>query len=148
MKKIILVICSILVLSANALAGDHNAAEVDVLAKTSLSWDGQALPDYPRGAPEITILRIKVAPGAKLPMHEHPVINAGVLLAGELTVVTENNETLHLKAGDAIVEVVEKWHYGMNEGSTPAEIVVFYAGAAGRPVTVSKRDSAPAKMSN
>ena len=138
MKKIFYVICLTLLLSSNVWAGDVNAVEVEVLAKTSLSWDGSHLPDYSKGAPEITILRIKVPPGVQLPLHEHPVINAGVLLSGELTVVTEDGKTLHLKTGDSIVEVVNKWHYGKNEGNEPAEIIVFYAGVQGTPITIKK----------
>jgi quercetin dioxygenase-like cupin family protein len=53
-------------------------------------------------------------------------------------VVTEEQDTLHMKAGDSIVEVVNKWHYGINEGNEPAEIIVFYAGIKGKPVTVEK----------
>ena len=109
----------------------------DGLAKTGLSWDGSHLPDYPKGTPEITILRIKIQPGAKLPLHKHPVINAGVLLNGELTVVTEDNRTLHLKTGESIVEVVNKWHYGKNEGNKMAEILVFYAGVQDMPIAVT-----------
>jgi len=71
-----------------------------------------------------------------LPLHKHPVINAGVLLSGDLTVVTEDGRTLHLKAGEAIVEVVTTWHYGKNEGNKPAEIIVFYAGTMDAPMTV------------
>ena len=138
MKKIFYVICLTLLLSSNVWAGDVNAVEVEVLAKTSLSWDESHLPDYSKGAPEITILRIKVPPGMQLPLHEHPVINAGVLLSGELTVVTEDGKTLHLKTGDSIVEVVNKWHYGKNEGNKPAEIIVFYAGISGMPITIKK----------
>lgn len=138
MKKII---CGIylalsLLISSDVSATDINAAQVDVLAKTGSSWDGTPLPDYPKGAPEITILRIKIPPGARLPMHKHPVINAGVLLSGNLTVVTEDNKILHLKTGDSIVEVVNKWHYGENEGNKTAEIIVFYAGIEGVPVTI------------
>jgi quercetin dioxygenase-like cupin family protein len=55
------------------------------------------------------------------------VINAGVLLEGQLKVVTEAQKRLHLQAGDAVVEVVDQWHYGMNAGTEPAEIIVFYA---------------------
>jgi quercetin dioxygenase-like cupin family protein len=108
------------------------------LAKTSSSWDGKALPDYPEGKPEVTILRITIPPKARLPVHKHPVINAGVMLKGELTVVTENKKTLHLKAGDSIVEVVNTWHYGINEGDEPAEIIVFYAGVHGAPITIKE----------
>jgi quercetin dioxygenase-like cupin family protein len=59
-----------------------------------------------------------------------------VLLSGQLTVVTTEGKTLHLKAGDPIVEVVNTPHYGMNEGKLPAEIVVFYAGVVDTPITV------------
>ena len=136
MKKLLFGICFLLLFSSTVPAADRNEAEVNVLAKTALSWDGSRLPEYPRGAPEVTILRIRIPPGVKLALHNHPVINAGVLLQGELTVVTEDKKTLHLKAGDAIVEVVNTWHYGMNEGTGPAEIVVFYAGVADTPITV------------
>jgi quercetin dioxygenase-like cupin family protein len=113
-----------------------NNVVVEQLAKSSSSWDGKSLPVYPQGQPEVTILRIKIPAGAKLEIHNHPVINAGVLLAGELTVVTEDNKTLHLKAGDSIVEVVNKAHYGKNEGNQTAEIIVFYAGEVNKPITV------------
>ncbi len=128
----------ILFLTGNVWAQEQNAVRVDVLAKTGVSWDGMALSNYAQGKPEITILRIKIPPKVQLPLHKHPVINAGVLLKGELTVVTKNKETLHLKAGDSIVEVVDKWHYGKNEGNEPAEIIVFYAGVQGTPITIKK----------
>jgi quercetin dioxygenase-like cupin family protein len=71
-------------------------------------------------------------------MHKHPVINAGVLIKGNLTVTTESGRILELKAGDPIIEVVETWHYGQNKGDQPAEIIVFYAGAKEEPVTIIK----------
>ena len=138
MKKLFCGICLTLLLSSNVWAQDVNTVTVDVLAKTSSSWDGRNLPDYAKSKPEITILRITIPQGVQLPLHKHPVINAGILLKGELTVVTEDNKTLHLKAGDSIVEVVNKWHYGKNEGNKPAEIIVFYAGILGTPITIKK----------
>jgi len=138
MKKLTYGICFLLLLSSNVLAEEAAAVHVDVLAKTSLSWDGRRLPDYPKGTPEITILRIKIPPGVKLPLHTHPVINAGFLLDGELTVFSEDNKILHLKAGDSIVEVVNKGHYGINEGNKMAEILVFYTGVLATPITIEK----------
>jgi len=137
-KKLLFGICLILLPISNVWAQEVNTVKVDVLAKTSASWDGRVLPNYPNGKPEITILRINIPPKVQLPLHEHPVINAGVLLKGELTVVTKEKETLHLKAGDSIVEVVNKWHYGKNEGDEPAEIIVFYAGVQDTPITIKK----------
>ena len=101
---------------------------VKELVKTTKSWEGEILPPYPQGQPEITIRRISIPAGARLDTHSHSVINAGVLISGQLTVVTADGKTLHLKAGDPIVEVVNTAHYGINQGKVPAEIVVFYAG--------------------
>ena len=106
------------------------------LVKTTQSWDGKVLPAYPQGQPEVTILRINIPAGARLETHHHPVINAGVLIRGQLTVVTTEGRTFHLKAGDPIVEVVNTLHYGINDGTVPAEIIVFYAGTIDRPVTI------------
>jgi len=142
MKKIYLAIFVTSFVFITACAGNlnnvavNNNVVVEQLAKSSKSWDGEKLPEYPQGQPEVTILRIKIPAGAKLEMHHHPVINAGVLIAGELTVITEDNKTLHLKAGDSIVELVNKKHYGKNEGTQTAEIIVFYAGEVNKPITV------------
>jgi quercetin dioxygenase-like cupin family protein len=138
MKQLLCGICLTLLTASHLWAQEPNILKVDVLAKTSSSWDGRSLPNYEKGKPEITILRITIPPQIQLPLHKHPVINAGVLLKGELTVVTEDKETLHLKAGDSIVEVVNKWHYGKNEGNEPAEIMVFYAGIRGIPITIKE----------
>ena len=112
--------------------------EVITLAKSTKSWNGNPLPKYPEGEPEVTILKITIPPKTTLPLHQHPEINAGVLLKGNLTVISETKDTLHLKTGDPIIELVNKWHYGINEGSDPVEIIVFYAGIKGKPITVKK----------
>ncbi len=138
MKTILCGISLILLLSSNVWARNLNKVKVDVLAKTSSSWDGETLPDYAQGKPEITILRVVIPPQTKQPLHKHPVINTGILLKGNLTVVTEDNKRLHMTAGDSIVEVVNKWHHGINEGNDPAVIIVFYAGIQGKPITIKK----------
>jgi len=138
MKKIFLpTLLLIFLFTTSSWAHDGGGGvTVDVLAKTTTSWNGAALPAYNQGIPEVTILRIVIPAKTELPLHQHPVINAGVLLKGELTVVTQDKKTLHLKAGDPIVEVVDTWHYGRNDGDGPAEIIVFYAGVKDAPITV------------
>lgn len=138
MKRLLIGLWLLLLLPNPARGADAPGITTTVLAKTGASWNGVPLPPYPHSSPEITILRITIPAGTSLPLHTHPVINAGVLLSGELTVVTEDNKTLHLKAGDPIVEVVNTWHQGTNPGNTPAEILVFYAGTADTPITVKK----------
>jgi len=109
---------------------------VEELVKTTRSWDGKTLPAYPQGQAEITIRRLTIPVGARLDTHRHPVINAGVLTRGELTVVTADGKKLYLKAGDPIVELVNTWHYGINQGRVPAEIVIVYAGTVGTPTGI------------
>lgn len=139
MKKILLVPCVLFLLCINIFAKKiPQNVNVQVVVKTCRSWDGSPLPEYNRGTPEVTILKITIPPNTKVPIHKHPVINAGVLLKGQLTVITKDNKILHLKAGDPIVEVVNKWHYGKNDGNTPAEIIVFYAGIKGLPITIKR----------
>ena len=138
MKRFLYAACLTLMLSGYAWALDVDTVTVDVLAKSSSSWNGETLPAYLQGEPEVTILKVVIPAKAELALHQHPVINAGVLLKGELTVVTKDNKTLHLKAGDPIVEVVNTWHYGINEGNEPAEIIVFYAGIQGKPISIKE----------
>ncbi|HCC55624.1 MAG TPA: cupin domain-containing protein [Desulfobulbaceae bacterium] len=136
MKRLFCVLLLVLLLSNNISAAEIKGVAVKMLSKSDLSWDGRILPDYPKGKPEITILMIKIQPGVVLPLHKHPVINAGILLSGELTVVTDDGKVLQLKTGEGIIEVVNTWHYGKNEGNFPAEIVVFYAGTSDAPITL------------
>lgn len=137
-KNFLYGICFILLLTSYSWAQNVDSVKVQILAKTSKSWDGKELTSYAKGKPEITILRIFIPPKSQLPLHQHPVINAGVLLEGELTVVTQDLKKLYLKAGDSIVEVVDKWHYGINESNETAEIIVFYAGVQDTPITIKK----------
>ncbi|ASI96522.1 cupin domain-containing protein [Vibrio rotiferianus] len=122
----------------SAWADNHlpDSVEAEVMLKTTTSWDGAELPSYPQGQPEVTIVKITVPKGVQLPMHQHPVINAGIVLKGEITVTKKSGEKIILKAGDAIAEVVEQWHFGANTGDDPTEIIVFYAGVKNEPITV------------
>ena len=117
-----------------------NAADVEsnVLVKSSASWDGTPLPAYPKEAPEITVLKITIPPHSKLAVHEHPIINVGYLVKGELKVVGENNQSKTLKAGDALIEMVHQWHYGENTSDEAAEIVVVYAGTKESPLSIKR----------
>jgi quercetin dioxygenase-like cupin family protein len=138
MKKWFAAALLTLLTTGSILALEAPGVQTVQLIRTTTSWDGGTLPAYPTGQPEVTILRITIPPGTRLPLHEHPVINAGVLLKGKLTVKTVKGETLRLEAGDPIVEVTGKWHYGVNEGDGPAEIVVFYAGVQDMPITLKE----------
>jgi quercetin dioxygenase-like cupin family protein len=126
-------------LGLDSLVAKDTGVLVRELARTETSWDGALLPCYPEGQPEVRILSITIPPGTKLPVHQHPVINAGILLSGHLRVHTLDGQVLDLKAGEAIVEVVGTWHWGESVGDEPAHIVVFYAGTTDLPVTQTQK---------
>lgn len=138
MHKLFFALCLPLFLLNTGVAIGDGEIDYSVLAKGSASWDGSELPAYRQGKPEISIVRVVVPPGMKLPSHKHPAINAGVLLSGELTVVSAEGAVLKLHAGDPIIELVDKWHFGMNSGNEPAVIIVFYAGLKGEPLSIKE----------
>lgn len=116
--------------------GEPAGVTVRTLVQSTRSWNGTLLPSYPSGQPQVTVLHITIPPGVKLPMHQHPVINAGLLIRGQLLVTSATGASLQLKAGQGLIEMVNQPHYGTNNGSEPAEIVVVYAGVKGQPITV------------
>jgi quercetin dioxygenase-like cupin family protein len=118
---------------------DIPGVEANVLIKTTKSWNGTTLPVYGDGQPEISIVRYRFAPGASIPMHMHPVINAGVLLSGELSITTKSGEAIVVKAGEPLVELFREWHSGSNSGSEPADLVVVYAGTFGIPLVIREK---------
>lgn len=120
---------------------DHGGgAQVEVLVESSKSWDGATLPSYPDEAPYVSILKITIPPHSQLAWHKHPCINAGYLLSGEILVTSEIGQTRILKAGEGLVEMVNTWHYGRNNGDVPAVIVVVYSGVEGQPLAIIKED--------
>lgn len=124
MKKLYLLILFVAV----AFIGHSQEVVSQKLLETSMSWDGDSLPKYPVTQPKVTVLKITIAPGAKLPVHYHPIINIAVVTKGTLKVVKTTGEEKIITTGDAISEVIGKLHYGINEGTEPVELIVFYAG--------------------
>ena len=110
--------------------GDDGVA-ISRVVETAASWDGAPLPSYPRGAPRVTILRATVPPHTALAMHTHALVNAGVILRGELTVIAETGAQRMFRPGEGIVELVGTRHYGENRGDGELELVMFYAGTQG-----------------
>ena len=47
------------------------------LIRTSQSWDGAMLPDFPQGQPELRVVRLDFPIGAKTGWHHHTVVNYG-----------------------------------------------------------------------
>jgi len=106
------------------------------ILRSSQSWDGAALPDYPSERPELVAKRMIFPVGAKTGWHSHTVINYGIVEQGELTIVCEGGLEQTFSQGQAIVEVVGTVHRGENRGTKPVILNMFYVSAPGLEVTI------------
>jgi quercetin dioxygenase-like cupin family protein len=118
------------------------SVRVTPLLKTTQTWNGAPI-KYPEGQAEITSLMIEIAPGGETNWHEHPVPSFGVLLEGTLEVSLTDGRKKLIKPGEALAEVIATAHNGRNVGNTPVKLVVFYAGAVDKPLTVQRPDAKP-----
>lgn len=109
-----------------------------MLAQTNAVWNGDKLTPVKLENPEISLLKISLPVGEKLPMHKHPMINVAYMLKGQLTVHTEDGTQKTFCAGEPIVEVIDTWHYGENTGDEPVEMVVTYVGEKGMSLSENK----------
>lgn len=101
------------------------------LLRTTQSWNGEELPDYPQGKPELVAVKYEIPAGEKLGWHHHIAMNHGVLVQGELTIIGLDGKNTTLHAGDVVVEMVDSIHYGENRGKEPVVLYMFYLSQEG-----------------
>jgi len=106
------------------------------LLRTSQSWDGAELPDYPGGRPELVAVRYEFPAGKKLGWHHHPVMNYGVVQQGELTIIGLDGKEKTVHEGEAVVEMVDTIHHGENRGDKTVILNMFYISQEGVPLAV------------
>ena len=106
------------------------------LKRTSQSWDGAELPDYPVGKPELVVQRYVFPRGSKLGWHHHPVMNYGIVQQGELTIIGIDGKEKTVRAGEAVVEMVGTVHHGENRGDKTVVLDMFYISQKGTPLAV------------
>jgi quercetin dioxygenase-like cupin family protein len=63
------------------------------------------------------------------------------MLEGTLELTLDDGRVKLLRAGDELPEVVNRPHNGRNVGSSPAKLIVFYAGVVGTPLSVEEKKS-------
>ena len=106
------------------------------LIRTSQSWDGEELPDYFQGRPELVAVKYVFPAGQKLGWHHHVAMNYGVLVQGELTIIGLDGKTKVVHAGEAVVEMVGTIHHGENRGSKDCILYMFYLSQKDLPLAV------------
>lgn len=107
---------------------DSTGITAKCLAETSTGWDGSPLPDYPLAKPKVSIYKYVFPAHTVTADHYHKIINCGIVISGQLTLVCSNGMEKTFHAGEAIVEIDRKIHHGENRGDTSTEVIMFYAG--------------------
>ena len=106
------------------------------LIRTSQNWDGVELPDYLQGRPELVAVKYVFPAGQKLGWHHHPVMNYGILVQGELTIIGQDGKEKVVHEGEAVVEMVGTIHHGENRGTTDVILYMFYLSQEGKELAV------------
>ena len=106
------------------------------LIRTTQSWDGVELPDYLKGRPELVAVKYEIPAGQKLGWHHHPVMNHGILVQGELTIVSLDGKEKVVHEGEVVVEMVDTIHHGENRGTKMVILYMFYLTQEGMPLSV------------
>ena len=112
------------------------AIKTTELIRTSESWDGAMLPDFPVGKPELRVIRLDFPVGAKTGWHHHTVVNYGIVQQGDLTIVCQDGSERTFHEGEPLVEVIGTIHRGENRGKKQVILNMFYFSAPGAEITV------------
>jgi quercetin dioxygenase-like cupin family protein len=111
-------------------------AQRETLLQTTQSWNGKPYTHYSTGQPQLTTLKVTIAPHTSLPWHYHPMPNAVYVLSGTLTLHDRaSGKTLVVHQGQAVGESVDDVHRG-EAGDEPAVLLITYAGTPGVPTSV------------
>ena len=116
------------------------SVKITELIRTTKSWDGMELPDYLQGRPELVAVKYEIPAGQKLGWHHHPVMNHGILVQGELTIVSMDGTEKAVHEGEAVIEMVGTVHHGENRGTKPVILYMFYLSQPGMPLSVPHPD--------
>ena len=80
----------------------------------------------PQGDVEVVAWMYDIPPGSKLPVHKHPSQRYAYVLQGTLQVTdVATGRRFEYKPGDFIVEMVDGWHYGANNGRQAVRLLVI-----------------------
>ena len=118
-------IAAVLLLLAAPLYASATPLKVSELLDAVATASGQPI-TLPQGNVHVVVSTYEIAPGVKLPEHEHRYQRYGYMLSGELRITnTETGMTNDYKPGDFIVESRAQWHKAESIGSEPVKLLVI-----------------------
>ena len=108
----------------------------EVLLETTHSWNGKPYTHYPTGQPQLTTIKLTIAPHTTLPWHTHPFPSVVYVLSGTLTLRDKAaGKTQVVQQGQAVGESVDDIHRG-ESGDEPTVLLITYAGTPGVPTSI------------
>ena len=129
MLVISIVVLMSLLFQQATVKNDQSVVHVETLLQTSSSWDREPYKSYPPGQPELSILKITLAPHTQLEWHSHPMPSAAYIVSGELSLERKKDgKKQHFAAGQAVSETVDTLHRGFT-GDEPVVLIMFYSGS-------------------
>ena len=127
--------------SLTAVIAANNAKTVasahrEILLQAIESWNGKPYTHYPTGQPQLTTIRMTIAPHTALPWHTHPFPNSVYVLSGTLTLQDKASGKIQVvHPGQAVGESVDDIHRG-ESGDEPTVLLITYAGTPGVPTSI------------
>jgi quercetin dioxygenase-like cupin family protein len=121
-----------------AQSGPQNVASGrrEILLQATQSWNGKPYTHYLSGQPQLTTIKLTIAPHTALPWHTHPYPNVVYVLSGSLTLRDKDSgKTLVVHQGQAVGESVDDVHRG-ESGDESTVLVITYAGTPGVPTSI------------
>jgi quercetin dioxygenase-like cupin family protein len=134
LKLMIAALLASLITGAIEAENTSSPIQTETLIQSTSSWDGTPYVSYPAGRPQITVLKITIAPHTTMKWHSHLLPNAGYILSGELTIEKKDGTKQRFVAGQAVAETVNSVHRGIT-GAEPTVLIVFYPGTPGLPLS-------------
>src|ERR1700733_6351807 len=130
--------------SLAAILAQNNAQTVasgkrEILLQTNQSWNGKPYTHYRTGQPQLTMIKLTIAPHTALPWHTHPFPNVVYVLSGTLTLHDKaSGKTQVVHQGQAVGESVDDVRRG-ESGDEPTVLLITYVGTPGVPTSVPAR---------
>ena len=124
------VVCFACVSTAAFAALSYPTNVNTLIARTDTTIIGQKI-EVPKN-PMVVVSSSVFALGAKTPVHKHLNPHYVYVQEGTLTIVsTETGKSFDMKPGTFFLEMIDKWHYGINKGNVTVRTLVIDQVPAG-----------------
>ena len=142
---IAVMLAGVSVIAAATQSSTNNVASGrrEIVLESTESWNGKPYTHYPTGQPQLTTIKLTLAPHTTLPWHTHPFPNSVYVLSGTLTLEDrDSGKTLVVHQGQAVGESVDDVHRGVS-GDEPTVLLITYAGTPGVPTSIPAKGEKP-----